>query len=305
MQWNCEGIKTKINSGDALQFIKESGAKILVWQETKLAKDQFFRIKGFKSYLKNLEVDGPTSHGGVGIFVKNFASSYQIKLNTSLQAVAVSVKIQARITICSIYLPPREPVELYQLQQLIDQLPKPFLLLGDFNAHHSMWHDSRNTDQRGRTIVNLIGTNNISLLDGNKMTTIWKVDKSFAHVDLSICSNELLPWFQWDVHEETLNSDHFPIMKKSRTADQDRRPERWITAKSDWEQYRESTKTNKKIEEFNSVDEAADFFETHVKDAAFKFIPKTKGIIKSKSPPWWNKWCKAAVQKRKASFRRY
>ena len=27
--------------------------------------------------------------------------------------------------------------------------------------------------------------------------------------------------------------------------------------------------------------------------------------MKTKSPPWWNKWCKAAVQKRKAAFRRY
>ena len=228
-----------------------------------------------------------------------------MKLNTPLQAVAVSVKIQTRITICSIYLPPREHVDLEQLQNLIDQLPKPFLLLGDFNAHHSMWHDSRNTDQRGRIIVSLIAKNDISLLDGNKMTTMWKVDKSFAHVDLSICSNELLPWFQWDVHEETLNSDHFPILLKTRTSDVDRRPERWITSKAEWEQFKESTKTSRKIDEFNSVDEAADFFEAHVKDAAFKYIPKTKGIMKSKSPPWWNKWCRAVVQKRKASFRRY
>ena len=109
MQWNCEGIQSKVNSGDALQYIKESGAQILVWQELKLSKDQFFRIKGFKSYIKNLEVDDPNHrpHGGVGIFVKNFASSYQVQLNTPLQAIAVSVKIHTRITICSIYLPPK------------------------------------------------------------------------------------------------------------------------------------------------------------------------------------------------------
>ena len=307
MQWNCEGIQSKINSGDALQYIKESGAQILVWQETKLAKGQLFRIKGFKSYLKNLEVEEPTHrpHGGVGIFVKNFASSYQVKLTTPLQAIAVSVKIHTRITICSIYLPPNEQVQLTQLQNLIDQLPKPYLLLGDFNAHHPMWHDPRTTDDRGRTIVNLIAKNDIALLDQNKMTHIWKVDKSLAHVDLSICSTELLPWFQWDVHEETLNSDHFPILLKTRTADVERTTERWRTEKADWERYRESTATDTHIEEYSSVDEAADFFETHIKDAASKFIPRTKNVKKTKSPPWWNKWCRAAVQKRKASFRRY
>ena len=307
MQWNCEGIQSKVNSGDALQYIKESGAQILVWQELKLAKDQFFRIKGFKSYIKNLEVDDPNHrpHGGVGIFVKNFASSYQVQLNTPLQAIAVSVKIHSRITICSIYLPPNEHIQLTQLQNLVDQLPKPFLLLGDFNAHHPMWHDTRTTDDRGRTIVSLIAQNDIALLDQNKMTHIWKVDKSLAHVDLSICSTELLPWFQWDVHEETLNSDHFPILLKTRTADVERQAERWITEKADWKRYREDTASDKNIEEFSSVDDAADFFEKHVKDAAFKYIPRTKGTKKSKSPPWWNKWCRAAVQKRKASFRRY
>ena len=137
------------------------------------------------------------------------------------------------------------------------------------------------------------------------MTHIWKVDKSLSHVDLSICSTELLPWFQWDVHEETLNSDHFPILLKPRTADVEKTTERWVTEKADWKRYKESTVTDKNMGEYSSVDEAADFFETHVKDAAFKSIPRTKRISKNKSPPWWNKWCRAAVQKRKASFRRY
>ena len=305
MQWNCEGINSKVTSGDALQFIKETEANILVWQETMLAHDKGFKIKGYKSYLNNLEVEGQKPHGGVAIFVKNFASSYRVKLNTSLQAIAVSVKIHKRITVCSLYLPPSEPVQLAQLQNLINQLPKPFLLLGDFNAHHPMWYDPRDTDSRGRMIVDLIAQNDIALLDKNKMTHMWKVDKSFSHVDLSICSTELLAWFQWEVHEETLNSDHFPILLKSETSNVDRRPEKWLLNKGDWEQYQEHTVTDQKIEEFSSVDEAANFFEEHIKEAASKFIPKTKGTTESKSPPWWNKGCKAAVQKRKAAFRRY
>jgi ribonuclease HI/endonuclease/exonuclease/phosphatase family metal-dependent hydrolase len=305
MQWNCEGIEPKVTKGDVLQYIKESGATILVWQETKLAHNQNFKIKGFRSYLNNLEVDNQNAHGGVAIFVKNFASSYRIKLNTTLQAIAVSVKIQKRITICSIYLPPNEEVQLAQLQNLINQLPKPFLLLGDFNAHHPMWHDPRQTDARGRTIVDLITENDVALLDKNKMTHIWKVDKTMSHIDLSICSTELLPHYQWEVHEETLNSDHFPILLKTSTPMEELRPEKWIPGKADWNKFKEQTNTDRNIQEFNTVEEAANFLESHIKEAASKTIPKTKGIMKTKSPPWWNKWCRAAVQKRKATFRRY
>ena len=306
MQWNCEGIHSKVTSGDAKQFIKDSGSSILVWQETKLPYDKFFKIKGFKSYLNNLKIEeGQKPHGGVGIFVKNFASSYEIKLNTNLQAIAVSVKIHARITICSIYLPPGEPVTLDELQNLINQLPKPFLLLGDFNAHHPMWYDSRETDERGKTIVDLIIQNDIALLDKNKNTHIWKVDKSFGHIDLSLCSTELIPWFQWDVHDDTLNSDHFPILLKTSTSDVDKRPEKWLLEKADWKQYQEHTITDKSIDDFNSINEAANFFETHIKEAASKFIPKTKGKVNTKSPVWWNNRCRSAIQKRKAACRRY
>ena len=305
MQWNCEGIHAKFTKGDALQYIKESGAKILILAETKLAYNQNFKIKGFRSYLNNLEVDNQNAHGGVAIFGKNYASSYRIKLNTTLQAIAVSVKIQKRITICSIYLPPNEEVQLAQLQNLANQLPKPFLLLGDFNAHHPMWHDPRETDPRGRTIVDFITQNDVALLDKNKMTHIWKVDKTMSHIDLSICSTELLPHYQWEVHEETLNSDHFPILLKTSTPMDELRPEKWILGKADWNKYKEQTNTDQNIEEFSTVEEAASFLESHIKDAASKTIPKTKGVIKAKSPPWWNKWCRAAVQKRKATFRRY
>ena len=241
----------------------------------------------------------------MGIFVKKNISSYKIDLQTPLQAVAVSIKCHVRVTVCSLYLPPGDNIQLDQLQALMDQLPKPFMILGDMNAHHPMWHDPRPTDPRGETIVNFIERNDIALLDKNKMTSIWKVDKTFSHIDLSICSSELLPWFHWDVYEEPLNSDHFPILIKSGIQRNVGGTARWIMNQAKWDVYKANTENEKDIEEFSSVDEAANFFEKHIKEAATKSIPRSKGTRRRKSPPWWNQKCRAAICKRKAAFRRY
>ena len=308
LQWNCEGIKAKFSAGDIHQLIKETKTTCLCLQETKLKPEAQFKIKGYRAYLQNrdLDYDGQPAHGGVAIYLKNFVSSYRINLQTTLQAVAVSTKIRKRVTICSLYLPPGENVSKEQLQNLIDQLPKPFLLLGDMNAHHTMWHDPRpDRDGRGETIVDLIADNDIALLDKNKMTHMWKVDKTFSHVDLSICSVELLTLFQWDVHEEPLNSDHFPILLNSEVQINQGGEERWIIHKADWDRYKQCTESDQNISDFSSVQEAADFFANHIREAASNSIPKSKGTRKRKSPPWWNERCRAAIWKRKAALRRY
>ena len=311
IQWNPCGIKPKTRNGDIPYLLKEYKSPILVTQETKLPDGQIFKIKGYKSYLKSLTIhDGENAHGGVGIFVKNFASSYQIPLNTTLQAVAVSVKIQQRITICSVYLPPVDPsradISQDTLQNLINQLPKPFLLLGDFNAHHPLWFDTREVDQRGRTIVELIAdhTNDIGLLDGNKPTCLWHVDKSPSHIDLSICSSDLLDTFHWDTHEEPLNSDHFPIILRCQKSLMEQRPPRWNLDKAKWDQY-EKLAVLEDISKDYSVEEVTSLFEQTIQNAAEKAIPKTTGIRGANNPAWWNSKCREAISKRNATFRRF
>ena len=304
LHWNIEGIKPKFATGDIQQLVKETGASCLSFVETKLPKNANFTIKKFKTYIKNLDVTEGIAHGGVGLFIRNHISSYEVKLQTRLQAVAVSVKIHNRITLCSLYLPPGEDIEKQEIQNLLDQLPKPFIVLSDCNAHHPMWFDTRPIDSRGRAIVELIEENDIALLDRNKPTMMWKVDKTFSHVDITLCSSELLPMFHWDVNDEPLSSDHFPIMLKSDVQHTSGGCPRWIPSKADWSAYRSSTDVEGDIE-FQTVQEMAAHFEGLVIDAASKAIPKTKGLGKRRSPPWWSGKCWIAVKKRKRAFQRY
>ena len=90
IQWNCEGILKKREELEKL--VTEKKPICVCLQETKLRFDANYKLPGYKSFLKNLEVpiDGK-AHGGVGILVRNDTSAFEIDLNTTLQAIAVSV----------------------------------------------------------------------------------------------------------------------------------------------------------------------------------------------------------------------
>ena len=73
----------------------------------------------------------------MSVYVKNDLPHYEIELNTTLQAVACSVKMgQSRICLCSIYSPPNENLVYQELSDVILQLPKPFIICTDANSRH-------------------------------------------------------------------------------------------------------------------------------------------------------------------------
>ncbi|OOY63209.1 hypothetical protein BOW05_12950 [Solemya velum gill symbiont] len=43
------------------------------------------------------------------------------------------------ITICSVYLPPKQQLQLSHLNMLVSQFQSPQLLLGDFNGANQLW----------------------------------------------------------------------------------------------------------------------------------------------------------------------
>ncbi|GFW98614.1 hypothetical protein TNCV_2757931 [Trichonephila clavipes] len=57
--------------------------------------------------------------------------SSALPLHTSLQAVAVKIHSTSLITVCCLYLPPNTVIHQHDLNNLVDQLPAPFIILGD------------------------------------------------------------------------------------------------------------------------------------------------------------------------------
>ena len=55
------------------------------------------------------------------------------------------------------------------LENLINQLPRPYLLLGDFNSHSKLW-GCLDTNDKGEIIENFIAENDLCLFNDKQPT---------------------------------------------------------------------------------------------------------------------------------------
>ena len=125
VQWNVNGLNNRYEILQAL--IKRKNADIICIQETNLKNDETIQIKNFTTYNKSRK-DCTAASGGVGIIVNNKLFSQPIQINTELEAVAVKVVIENKnICICNIYLSHKYLLKLSDIQELIDELPQPFV----------------------------------------------------------------------------------------------------------------------------------------------------------------------------------
>ena len=138
-------------------------SSVIYLQETflKLSDNISFRNFNMFNYICP---DGQKASGGTSIMVKSSVPHSQFDLNTNLQAVAVNVTLSKKVTICSIYLPPSDILSKKSLVNLIDQLPHPFMLVGDFKGHSKVWGCS-DTNDRGEIIEDAIAEIDLCLLN--------------------------------------------------------------------------------------------------------------------------------------------
>lgn len=113
----------------------------------------------------------PTGLAEVVIFISNSLESKNITILSDLEVVATLVKFQKHLCICNIYIPDSKAFTKQNLIDIIRQLPKPFVLLGDFNSHNISWGCSH-TDARWsfKVIEEFLDDKNLFLLNNNDPT---------------------------------------------------------------------------------------------------------------------------------------
>ena len=91
-----------------------------------------FVIRGYNCIpLTSRDISGGAS-GGMSVLVRDGIPYSECTLHTTLQAKAVAISWSKPITICLLYLPPSENLNIVLLSRLIDQLPTPYVICGDF-----------------------------------------------------------------------------------------------------------------------------------------------------------------------------
>ena len=157
----------------------------------------------------------PTSVGnrveGVAILIHATIQYNCVPLHTTLEAAAVTINSTKRYIICSVYLSPNANIDMEELKSLICQLPRPFLLLGDFNAKHPAWDFENSADPRGRAVQSLLVEECVGMFNQGRPTHYHIQTNTLSAIDLCLCSVGELQDFQLEVDEDLHGSDHFPI----------------------------------------------------------------------------------------------
>ena len=143
IQWNCRGLRPNFDELSLL-IVKYNPLAVCL-QETFLKNTDNITVRGFNLYHKCQETENRVS-GGVSILVNENIPQSIVTLNTNLQVVAVKVTAHKTITLCSVYLPPRNHFN--------------FILMGDFNGHHTLW-GCEDVNNRGQQLEDLILKNDI------------------------------------------------------------------------------------------------------------------------------------------------
>ena len=131
---------------------------------------------------------------------------------------AARVTLNKVVTFCRIYLPPSDHVAKTDLINLIERLPSPFVLLGDFSGHSPVW-GNESYNSRGQMLEDLFSEMDLCILNDGSATYIHPATVSTSALDLSICGPSLVLDYEWNIHDDLCGSDHFPVILTSNAAE--------------------------------------------------------------------------------------
>ena len=174
ISWNCRGFKNKRHEIKELIFYHRPIC--FAFQETYLKTNDTVTIRDYSSFRKDVH-HASRATGGIAILVSNNFPHTNIPLNTNLQALAVQIHIHQLITVCIIYLPSNNNIQQHALNNIIMQLPTPFIIHGNFNAHNPLWGSP--DDTCGQLIEDFIKGNILCILNNGDNTCFHESSKTF------------------------------------------------------------------------------------------------------------------------------
>lgn len=298
LQWNCNGFRSQYEELQLL--VNKHMPKIITLQETRTNPSTNTTLKEYETIFSHR----PSGQGGVAIAIKTGIKYKTVQLISTLEAIAVEVNIPRKMTVCSIYLSPNQQISKQEIENILDRLPKPFILSGDFNAHHNHW-GSKKDDSRGKIIESIINDRNLIILNDGSPTFIHSGNLNGnstapSCIDLTLCSAEIADKLNWMVVDDQHGSDHFPITIGTDQHNKRNRIARWNIEKADWYKYEEEIEklilptTDYTIEELTEA----------IKLAATRSIPKTSTKTHPKAVPWWNPTVADAIKQRKKALKK-
>ena len=244
-------------------------------------------MKGYTTFHSRLD-----NQPGNLISIRKDIAFTPITISSNINALAVRTVLDVLTTICSVCLNPNEILDPVQLNNLISELPKHFILVGDFNARNTFWHDSKSTS-RGDLVLDTVLNGQLHIMNGTSSTHYDERTKSYSNINLSVC--RLIMIFRkryfWVTHEDRCGSDHFPILIRKLEYTPETPKGKFNLFKADWPLFTSKTSNISSYDSAKGVKENLTIYENNVIDSAETSIPLSNGCKLHCPVPWWNKEC--------------
>ena len=243
LQWNAKGIGNK--QTELSIFLEAHDIKVGAIQESKLtAKSRSPNIQNYTLVRQDRRQD---PGGGLLFFIHNTVSFTRKPMSTTskndphLEELTISIVMDnTELLITNVYIPLVSSCNGHYSPQIDHLLTgTDSLVLGDFNAHHSLWH-SGTTDSRGNQLADSISISSFAVLNKDLPTRL-PGNANPSSPDVLLASASLITSSDWQTHT-TMSSDHLPILIGLQTTATSS-PARHITyinlKKADWSRYRQ------------------------------------------------------------------
>ena len=185
-----------------------------------------------------------------------------------------------------------------EINNILQQLLTPFILLGDFNSHNTMW-GCKSTNHKGKTLENIINNDNLSLFNKKSPTHLDPSAATYSAINLTLCNTSLFLDFTWRVYDDTCRSDHFPFVLEGLHPQDDDLPRRRLN-KANWEEFRSQCQKQLIVNNTEIILE----FSKKIINIAKTCIPRNPTTHK-RDRPWFSKECKQAIRLRRAALRKF
>ena len=302
IQWNCASYFAQFEQLKIL--IRDSNhPACLCLQETRHKGRALNPPSGYEAiYSASRRTDD--HERGVALLVNKRVNFKKLDLliNSNIEAVAARVWLGKYYTICSIYLSPSLRLQETDILNLINQLPAPYLLLGDLNARHPRWGEPISND-KGNIVEKILMEQDIALINDSDKTHYSIQHGTSTLIDLSLCSIDCFPDFLHCVNEDLHCSDHYPIKISTTTSIITGEPSfKFLVKKADWKKFKTLTANYLQPNVESSIDEEVENITSYLLNAAKESIPISSGMKNNKTPiPWWNEECKkVSLEKKRA-----
>ena len=285
LQWNVAGLMSNLE--DFKLLLNVHAPKLFALQETLLAEDKTISFAGYHLYRRKL--DKACSDRGVALLVSNSVAHSSVVLQTHIEAIAARVTVDNKTyTFCNIYMSPNKTFTRASIEDLFEQLPRPVVLMGDFNAHNPVW-GSDLPNHRGELLENIFDLRNLCVLNDGSVTFLHRANNATSCLDLTVVDPAIAIDFHWSVLEDTHGSDHYPVLLTKVTSEEEDLPQKLNLKKADWPKFDHECRGRIREETiFSEGSIPVESFTRVLMDIAEDCIPKSSTSNKRTKVPWFN-----------------